>query len=125
MWSSASSRAARPCRSSKQTAPTVVRSTRRTCCTFSRAIEVPMSEIIPLGAWVDHGVHYLLDHDAKTFDSIGKVIESFAAIVEHGLQAVPMWALMAFFVGIGLWRGGGGFAVLPVLRLLLFFRAGF
>jgi glycine betaine/proline transport system permease protein len=34
-----------------------------------------MSEVIPLGAWVDHGVHYLLDHDAKTFDSIGKVIE--------------------------------------------------
>jgi ABC-type proline/glycine betaine transport system, permease component len=45
-----------------------------------------MSEIIPLGAWVDHGVHYLLDHDAKTFDSIGKVIESFAALIEHGCK---------------------------------------
>jgi glycine betaine/proline transport system permease protein len=28
-----------------------------------------MSEIIPLGRWVDQSVHYLLDHDANTFDS--------------------------------------------------------
>ncbi|AJZ61527.1 choline ABC transporter permease subunit [Paraburkholderia fungorum] len=84
-----------------------------------------MSEVIPLGAWVDHGVHYLLDHDAKTFDSIGKVIESFAALIEHGLQAVPMWALMAFFVGIGLWRVGWRFALFTLLAMLLIYGTGF
>jgi glycine betaine/proline transport system permease protein len=84
-----------------------------------------MSEIIPLGSWVDHGVHYLLDHDAKTFDSIGKVIETFAAAIEHSLQAVPMWALMAIFVGIGLWRVGWRFAAFTLLALLLIYATGF
>ena len=84
-----------------------------------------MSEMIPLGSWVDHGVHYLLDHDAKTFDSIGQVIESFAALVEHGLQAIPMWALMALFVGIGLWRVGWRFAFFTLLSMLLIYGTGF
>ncbi len=84
-----------------------------------------MSEIIPLGRWVDDSVHYLLDHDANTFDAIGKAIESFAALVEHSLQAVPMWALMAFFIGIGLWRVGWRFAFFTTLALLLIYATGF
>jgi glycine betaine/proline transport system permease protein len=84
-----------------------------------------MSEIIPLGSWVDHGVHYLLDHDAKTFDSIGKVIETFAAAIEHGLQAIPMWLLMAIFVGIGLWRVGWRFAAFVLASLLLIYATNF
>jgi glycine betaine/proline transport system permease protein len=84
-----------------------------------------MSEIIPLGSWVDHGVKYLLDHDASTFDAIGKVIESFAALVEHGLQAIPMWAMMAIFVGIGLWRVGWRFSLFTLLSLLLIYATGF
>jgi glycine betaine/proline transport system permease protein len=84
-----------------------------------------MSEIIPLGRWVDQSVHYLLDHDASTFDSIGKAIESFAALIEHGLQAVPMWALMALFIGIGLWRVGWRFALFATLSLLLIYATGF
>ncbi len=80
-----------------------------------------MSEIIPLGSWVDQGVHYLLDHDAKTFDPIGKVIETFAAAVEHGLQAIPMWLLMTIFVGIGLWRVGWRFAAFMLAALLLIY----
>src|ERR1700758_2485824 len=84
-----------------------------------------MSEIIPLGRWVDQSVHYLLDHDASTFDSIGKAIESFAALIEHGLQAIPMWALMAFFIGIGLWRVGWRFAIFATASLLLIYAPGF
>ncbi|MFM0512747.1 MULTISPECIES: choline ABC transporter permease subunit [unclassified Paraburkholderia] len=84
-----------------------------------------MSEIIPLGRWVDQSVHYLLDHDASTFDSIGKAIESFAALIEHGLQAVPMWALMAFFIAIGLWRVGWRFAIFATLSQLLIYATGF
>jgi glycine betaine/proline transport system permease protein len=84
-----------------------------------------MSELIPLGSWVDHSVHYLLDHDSNTFDAIGRAIESLAALVEHGLQAVPMWALMAFFIGIGLWRVGWRFALFTTLSLLLIYATGF
>ena len=84
-----------------------------------------MSEIIPLGSWVDHSVHYLLDHDSNTFDAVGRAIESLAALVEHGLQAIPMWALMAFFIGIGLWRVGWRFALFTTLSLLLIYATGF
>jgi glycine betaine/proline transport system permease protein len=84
-----------------------------------------MSELIPLGSWVDQSVHFLLDHDSNTFDAIGKVIESIAAFVEHSLQAVPMWALMAFFIAIGLWRVGWRFAIFTTLALLLIFATGF
>ncbi|HLX02903.1 MAG TPA: choline ABC transporter permease subunit [Trinickia sp.] len=84
-----------------------------------------MSELIPLGSWVDQSVHFLLDHDSNTFDAIGKVIEGIAAFVEHSLQAVPMWALMAFFIGIGLWRVGWRFAIFTTLALLLIYATGF
>ncbi|MEM5372453.1 choline ABC transporter permease subunit [Paraburkholderia azotifigens] len=84
-----------------------------------------MSEIIPLGRWVDQSVHYLLDHDASTFDSIGKAIESFAAMIEHGLQAIPMWTLMAFFILIGLWRVGWRFGIFATASLLLIWATGF
>ncbi|CAB3674127.1 choline ABC transporter permease subunit [Trinickia soli] len=84
-----------------------------------------MSELIPLGTWVDQSVHYLLDHDSQTFDMIGRGIESLAALVEHGLQAVPMWALMAFFICIGLWRVGWRFAIFTTLSLLLIYATGF
>ncbi|MBN3727180.1 choline ABC transporter permease subunit [Burkholderia sp. Ac-20379] len=84
-----------------------------------------MSEMIPLGTWVDQGVRYLLDHDAKTFDAIGRVIESLAAAVEHGLQAIPMWLMMAIFIGVGLWRVGWRFAIFTTAAMLLIFATGF
>ncbi|MEK6291864.1 MAG: choline ABC transporter permease subunit, partial [Paraburkholderia tropica] len=84
-----------------------------------------MSEIIPLGRWVDQSVHYLLDHDANSFDAVGKAIESFAAFIEHGLQAIPMWALMAFFIAVGLWRVGWRFAMFATASLLLIYATGF
>ena len=84
-----------------------------------------MSEIIPIGHWVDQSVHYLLDHDANSFDAVGRAIEGFAALVEHGLQAIPMWALMAFFIAIGLWRVGWRFAIFATGSLLLIYATGF
>lgn len=84
-----------------------------------------MSEIIPIGRWVDQSVHYLLDHDANSFDAVGRAIEGFAGLVEHGLQAIPMWALMAFFIAIGLWRVGWRFAIFATCSLLLIYATGF
>ncbi|AIP01854.1 choline ABC transporter permease subunit [Burkholderia pseudomallei] len=84
-----------------------------------------MSELIPLGSWVDQSVHYLLDHDAKTFDAIGRAIEGLAALVEHGLQAVPMWLMIACFIGVGLWRVGWRFAFFTAASLFLIFATGF
>ncbi|MGN6233584.1 MAG: choline ABC transporter permease subunit [Trinickia sp.] len=84
-----------------------------------------MSELIPLGTWVDQSVHYLLDHDSHAFDVIGRGIDSLAGLVEHGLQGIPMWLLMAIFIGIGLWRIGWRFALFTTLSLLLIYATGF
>lgn len=84
-----------------------------------------MSELIPLGAWVDRSVHYLLDNHSATFDMIGRTIEGLAALVEQGLQSIPMWALMSFFIAVGLWRVGWRFALFTTLSLLLIYSTGF
>jgi len=84
-----------------------------------------MSEILPLGRWVDQSVHYLLDHDAATFDAIGRAIEGLAALIERSLQAVPMWLMMAIFIGIGLWRVGWCFALFTAASLYVIFATGF
>ncbi len=84
-----------------------------------------MSELIPLGAWVDQSVHYLLDHDSRAFDAVGRGIDGLAALVEHGLQAIPMWVLMAIFIGVALWRVGWRFAIFTALSLLLIYATGF
>lgn len=84
-----------------------------------------MSESLPLGHWVDQSVHYLLDHDAATFDTVGRAIEGLAALIEHSLQAVPMWLMMAIFIGIGLWRVGWRFALFTAASLFVIFATGF
>jgi glycine betaine/proline transport system permease protein len=84
-----------------------------------------MSELIPLGTWVDESVHYLLDHDSHAFDVIGRAIDGLAGLVEHGLQAIPMWAMMALFIAVGLWRLGWRFAIFTTLSLLLIYATGF
>ncbi|QCP49088.1 choline ABC transporter permease subunit [Trinickia violacea] len=82
-------------------------------------------ELIPLSQWVDQSIRYVLDHDARAFDAIGRTIEALAAFVEHGLQAIPMWALMALFIGVGLWRVGLRFAIFTTLSLMLIYATGF
>ncbi|NUO87711.1 MAG: proline/glycine betaine ABC transporter permease [Cupriavidus sp.] len=84
-----------------------------------------MSELLPVGRWVDQSVHYLLDHDAATFDAIGRAIGGLAELIERGLQAVPMWLMMAIFIGIGLWRVGWRFALFTAASLFVIFATGF
>ncbi|MGA3846233.1 choline ABC transporter permease subunit [Ralstonia nicotianae] len=84
-----------------------------------------MSDTLPIGHWVDQAVHYLLDHDAAAFDTVGRAIDGLAALVERSLQAVPMWMMMAFFIGIGLWRVGWRFALFTAASLFLISATGF
>ncbi|AKZ26944.1 choline ABC transporter permease subunit [Ralstonia solanacearum] len=76
-----------------------------------------MSDTFPIGHWVDQAVHDLLDHDAAAFDTVGRAIEGLAALIERSLQAVPMWMMMAFFIGIGLWRVGWRFGLFTAASL--------
>ncbi|MET5117036.1 choline ABC transporter permease subunit, partial [Burkholderia pseudomallei] len=44
-----------------------------------------------------------------------------AALVEHGLQAVTIWLMMACFIGVGQWRVGWRFAFFTPASLFLIF----
>jgi len=84
-----------------------------------------MSDTLPIGHWVDQAVHYLLDHDAAAFDTVGRAIEGLAALIERSLQAVPMGLMMAVFIGIGLWRVGWRFALFTAASFFIISATGF
>uniref|UniRef100_UPI000366F2C7 ABC transporter permease n=2 Tax=Leeia oryzae TaxID=356662 RepID=UPI000366F2C7 len=79
----------------------------------------------PLGDWVNEFVKYLLDHNSKAFDAIGKSVDLFAEGIEHGLLVIPVWAMMALFIGIGFWRLGWKFATFVFLSFGLIVVTGF
>ena len=64
--------------------------------------EVRMSEHLPLGALGRPVRPAILDKHGNSFDSFGSI--SWAPNPEHGLQALPLWLLMGFFIVLGVWR---------------------
>ena len=84
-----------------------------------------MSDMIPLGKWVDAAVRYLLDHDSHGFDQFGNAVSWFAVGVEHGLKSMPFWLLMGIFIALGLWRVGLKFALFTVLSFFIIYGTGF
>ncbi|MDP5008325.1 MAG: choline ABC transporter permease subunit [Glaciimonas sp.] len=84
-----------------------------------------MHDYIPLGRWVDQFVHYILDKHGSSFDSFGNAISWFAELIERGLQVLPIWALMGFFIVMGIWRVGFKFALFTLLSFFLIFATGF
>jgi glycine betaine/proline transport system permease protein len=84
-----------------------------------------MSEHLPLGRWVDQFVHYILDKHGNSFDSFGNAISWFAESIEHGLQVLPLWLLMGFFIVLGVWRVGFKFALFTVVSFFVIYNTGF
>lgn len=84
-----------------------------------------MSDTIPLGRWVDHGVHYILDKHGNSFDAFGSAISWFAESIEHGLQVLPIWVLVGFFIVMGIWRVGFKFALFTLIAFLVIIGTGF
>jgi glycine betaine/proline transport system permease protein len=82
-------------------------------------------DLLPIGTWVNDSIHALLDHNASTFDVIGKSVDILAAGVETFLVGLPAWLLIGFFVGVGLWRLGWKFALFALAALGLIFITGF
>lgn len=84
-----------------------------------------MSEMIPLGKWVDSFVRYLLDHDSHGFDQFGNAVSWFAEGIEHGLQSMPFWLLMGIFIALGIWRVSWKFALFTVASFFIIYATGF
>jgi glycine betaine/proline transport system permease protein len=82
-------------------------------------------DFLPIGKWVNGLINHLLDSDSAAFDAIGHCIDGLAKAVEHGLQALPAWLLIALFVGVGWWRLSWRFAFFVALSLLLIAGIGF
>jgi glycine betaine/proline transport system permease protein len=82
-------------------------------------------DFLPIGKWVNGIINHLLDTDSAGFDAVGRCINALAEAVEHGLQALPTWLLIALFAGVGLWRLSWRFALFVALALLLIAGIGF
>ena len=82
-------------------------------------------DFLPIGKWVNGIINHLLDNDSAGFDAVGRCINALAEAVEHGLQALPAWLLIALFVGVGFWRLSWRFALFVGLALALIAGIGF
>ena len=84
-----------------------------------------MSELLPLGEWVDHGVKLLIENDAGSLQQFGAAIEGLTESLEAGLLALPVWLVAAAFVLTGLWRVGWKFALFCVACCVVIAGTGF
>jgi glycine betaine/proline transport system permease protein len=80
---------------------------------------------LDLGSWVNDIVQHLLDNYSDGFDSIGAVVNGFSEGIEWLLMLPPAWLLIAFFVGLGLWRIGYKFAIFTAVAFVLIVLTGF
>jgi len=84
-----------------------------------------MSELLPLGEWVERGVKFIIDNDGGTMERLGSVIGDFTESVELGLQALPVPLVAAAFVLTAFWRMGWQFAIFCLACCWIIFETGF
>jgi glycine betaine/proline transport system permease protein len=62
--------------------------------------------VIPLGAWVDQGLEWLVDNFRGVFQAIRWPIDATLTSIESALQAVPDLLMLAI-IGLLAWQAGG------------------
>jgi glycine betaine/proline transport system permease protein len=82
-------------------------------------------DYLPVGKWVNGGISYLLDNNSKLFDSIGDGINILARLIEHGLQALPVWLLIGLFIAVSFFRLSWKFALFTAASLSFIVVIGF
>jgi len=82
-------------------------------------------QFLAIGQWVDTLIHVLIDSSSGAFDSGGRAIDRFAASIEGGLGASPVWLIIALFTGMAGWRRSWRFAIFVALALSLVAALGF
>lgn len=70
-----------------------------------------MSDLLPLGEWVEQGVKFIIDHEGGSLERFGAGIGYLTEIIELGLQAVPPWMIAALLAITGLLRIGWKFGI--------------
>jgi ABC-type proline/glycine betaine transport system, permease component len=74
---------------------------------------------LPIGAWAEAAVNFLMDHAQWLFDAIDLVVGAVADAVQAALTSLPGLVLAGVVVLIGLWRLGWRFALFAALSLLV------
>lgn len=82
-------------------------------------------DYLPVGKWVNDGISFLLDNNAKAFDVIGDGINVLARLIESGLQALPAWLLIGLFVTVSFCRLSWKFALFTAASLSFIVVIGF
>ena len=84
-----------------------------------------MGERLALGQWVDQSVNFVIQNDGGTLERLGSGIGTLTEGLEIGLGAVPVWAVTAVWVVLGLWRVGWAFALFCLASCLVIHDMGF
>jgi glycine betaine/proline transport system permease protein len=84
-----------------------------------------MSDVLPLGEWVDLGVKFIVENDGGTLERLGSGIGTLTEGIELGLQATPFLVVTGLLVALGLWRVGWKFALFCLACCLVIYGTDF
>ncbi|MEW5773024.1 MAG: proline/glycine betaine ABC transporter permease [Thermodesulfobacteriota bacterium] len=80
---------------------------------------------IPLGAWIEAAIDFMVEHFAFATKAFSAVTESVLEILEKAMLAAPPWLLIALFAGLA-WRLSRrrGIGLFTLLGLCLIWNLG-
>jgi glycine betaine/proline transport system permease protein len=84
-----------------------------------------MSDVLPLGEWVDLGVKFIVENDGGTLERLGSGIGTLTEGIELGLQATPFLVVTGLLVALGVWRVGWKFALFCLACCLVIYGTDF
>jgi glycine betaine/proline transport system permease protein len=84
-----------------------------------------MSDVLPLGEWVDLAVKFIVDNDGGTLERLGSGIGTLTEGIELALQATPFFVITGLLVALGLWRVGWKFALFCLACCLVIYAIDF
>jgi glycine betaine/proline transport system permease protein len=74
---------------------------------------------LPIDAWVENIVNYILDNFQPLLDGIAAVVDGFGATIDGALLALPIWLAVALLTAFSGWRVSVRFGVFTLFSLLL------
>jgi glycine betaine/proline transport system permease protein len=74
---------------------------------------------LPIDAWVENIVNYILDNFQPLLDGIAAVVDGFGATIDGALLALPVWLAIALLTAFSGWRVSIRFGIFTLVSLLL------
>jgi glycine betaine/proline transport system permease protein len=74
---------------------------------------------LPIDAWVENIVNYILDNFQPFLDGIAAVVDGFGATIDGALLALPVWLAIALLTAFAGWRVSIRFGIFTLVSLLL------